>query len=284
MIELSYQFETDPGAEFVIPQGLATPHTAPTGLTLNGAHMTRLAGEPQLGQMLACCRADASEVTVRLTFAAEGGACYPEQMFSVQDSRFTRSAAQLVGESREIAARAGGGEAGLCATVQHVAGLFDYGHPEQRFYDNHTEIPQLCGMTQGSCVDINAYLIAALRGAGYEAGYIYGVFVPEEKRTWAEDGHCWVVSRYAGQCLEWDIAHFLKMGRAEIQPGLNPKPGVRLPMSHSMGWNIPALGWQDIKLVGGPCMIDAGDTQAPYGQGEPRALRIALAGYEALAG
>ena len=67
------------------------------------------------------------------------------------------------------------------------------------------------------------------------------------------------------------------MGRREIVPGLNPKPGVRLPMAHSMGWSVPELGIEDFKLMGLPLHVtDAEITDFPD-------LTFELAGYDALA-
>ena len=217
------------------------------------------------------------EVVLRWKFEKAAGA-YPEEMFIPRDNRFTRAADGIAGETRGIAQAAGGGLAGLQAIVDHVAALFDYGHPQDRFYDGHDEIPHLCDMTTGSCVDINAYLIAALRSAGYEAGYIYGLFVPEEKRTWAEGGHCWVVTRHAGVVQEWDIAHHLKMGLRKVRPALNPKPGVRVPLGHSMGWDVPALHLKEVKLMGLPLWITESGPEVPDD------LSLTLDGYDLLAG
>ncbi|WP_346909390.1 transglutaminase-like domain-containing protein [uncultured Roseibium sp.] len=131
------------------------------------------------------------------------------------------------------------------AIVNDVAEKFVYGHPEVRFNDGLEEIPYLsCGVTEGSCVDINTYLIACLRAAGFEAGYMTGYFFPEEKNGCCDDMHCWVVTRHNGVVLEWDIAHHLKMGTREICCGLNPKPGSRVAMAHSMGLDFPQPGHQ----------------------------------------
>jgi hypothetical protein len=275
MICLTYSFAARDGAEFVVPMGVPTPHAAPVGFEMSGARM-RAVGAPGQAQMLAVGTPEDARITISVRFQASGPD-YPDAMFRPVDSRFTRSAAALAGEARSIAEAAGGGRAGLHAIVQHVAGLFDYGHPEQRFYDGYTEIPQLCDMTAGSCVDINAYLIAALRSAGYEAGYIYGAFVPETKRSWCEDGHCWVITRLDGVCEAWDIAHFLKMGRRTVTPALNPRPGVRLPMAHGMGWTVPELGLQDVKVMGTPYWLSEGDLSVPDD------LEIRLDGYDVLA-
>lgn len=235
------------GASLVVPMGLATPDVSPIRTTVTGADVS-LAGDAHNGQQVLVLSPTAAQVEVETQFALTGPA-YPEAMFAVRDSRYTRMAADLRGDAQRIAAEAGGGEAGLNALVQSCAALFTYGHPEEKFYDGAEEVPQICSLTTGSCIDINLYLIALLRAAGYEAGYITGYFIPAEKRTHAEDGHCWVVSRHDGLCQEWDIAHHLKMGSTRIAPGLNPKPGVRLPFAHSMGWTLPALGVTDTKLI-----------------------------------
>ena len=68
--------------------------------------------------------------------------------------------------------------------------------------------------------------------------------------------HCWVVTRDKTHGYrEWDIAHFLKMGRRDVHAGLNPKPGRRAAISHSMGHTVPALGIEDVKLFAEPIWI-----------------------------
>jgi hypothetical protein len=143
------------------------------------------------------------------------------------------------------------------------------------------EVPFLsCGLTEGSCIDINGYLIAALRAAGFEAGYVTGYFFPVEKRDRCDDMHCWVVSRHQGVVLEWDIAHHLKRGTIKIRPGLNPKPGLRFAVAHSMGLDFPELGVWEMKLLAEPVWVDASrfvwtsmkDTRLPM-SGEPAASR-----------
>lgn len=274
MIEVTMRFAAQEG-RFTAPLGMMTPHGAPLAFHAEGARLTTVCA-PNVAQHLALGEPEAEEVALRWTFAPQGGA-YPTEMFIRLDNRYTRAATGIAGETRAIAEAAGGGLAGLQAIVDHVAGLFDYGHPENRFYDGYDEIPHLCDMATGSCVDINAYLIAGLRGAGYEAGYIYGLFVPESKRDWAEDGHCWVVTRHAGVEQCWDIAHHLKMGQRKVDPGLNPRPGVRLALGHSMGWDVPSLGLDAIKVMALPLWITEGGPQVPQD------MKISLSGYDILA-
>lgn len=275
MIALTMTFDAEPGAEIVAPMGLPTPAVSPLALSCEGARL-RIVGAPNVAQMLVSASVEAHRVALRYEFAP-GGPAYPEQLFRATDSRFTRAAVELASEAREVADAAGGGAAGLQAIVDHVAALFDYGHPDERFYDGHDVIPHLCGTTRGSCVDINAYLIAALRSAGFEAGYAYGAFIPEEKKISCADPHCWVVTRHADLVQEWDVAHHLKMGSRVVRPALNPKPGVRVALSHSMGWEVPSLGIADAKIVGAPMLLQDGALTRAKG------LTIAFEGYEDLA-
>lgn len=272
-ISLSVEMPARAGARLLAPLGLATPHAAPVGVTVEGAE-TALAADPGSAQhaLLLTPTGDRLRITWRY---ALGGAPYPEAMFTPPGSRFTRSADALIAEARGIAD--GIDPAGIKALADHVAGLFSYGHPEQRFNDGHDEIPQICALTVGSCVDINAYFIACCRAAGYQAGYVTGYFIPDEKCSHCEDMHCWVVTRAGGLVQEWDIAHHLKLGTGDIRPGLNPKPGVRLPMAHSMGLSFPEIGLRDLKLLGEPWWLD------PDGTVTRADLAITLRGYSALA-
>lgn len=273
-IELTMRMAAQEGL-LCAPVGLSTPRVATVSVSVEGAAV-RLIADPTNGQTAMALTPTAEDVTIRWGYRL-GGAAYPEAMFAPRDSRYIRAAAALAEEARGIASAAGGGRAGLRALVDHVTGLFRYGHPEERFYEGSDDIPQLCGLTEGSCVDINAYLIAAARAAGYEAGYMTGCFIPEGKRDWCEDMHCWVVTRVDGVVQDWDIAHHLKMGVARVEPGLNPRPGVRVPLSHSMGWVLPDIGVADLKLLAEPLWFRDGR----WLDAEPR---ITLAGYDLLAG
>ncbi|MGR3714038.1 MAG: transglutaminase-like domain-containing protein [Shimia sp.] len=274
MIALDVTVGRKDDAVLVAPSGFSTPDVAPKSLEVSGGAQS-LVHDAQSGQAAAVVQPEAEQVRFRWQFS-RGGAAYLEAMFQQRDSRFTRSAWALAGEMRDIVDGAATERAGLERIVRHVTGLFQYGHGNAQFYEGHDEMPQLCGLTRGSCVDINAYLIACCRAVGIEAGYVTGYFVPEEKKTHCTDMHCWVVTRADDEVLEWDIAHHMKMGVDQIEPGLNPKPGVRVAMSHSMGWNLPALGVVDLKLLAEPMWRFAN------GSWERAALDIELEGYDAL--
>jgi len=246
------------GRALIAPIGMPSPHqtlmqTATDDVPM---HFTR---ETQTGQSVIVVPPVGLAVRSTITFRyqlAEGGTAYPETMFLTRDSKFTRAADALIDNAQAVVAGSGNAREVIDAVVAHTAQAFTYGHPEERFYEGCDEVPMLgCGVTAGSCVDINVYLIAALRSVGIEAGYAAGYFFPEEKNGTCEDMHCWVVTRADDEVLEWDIAHHLKLGTRDIKPGLNPKPGVRYAISHSMGWDIPALGVRDAMLLCEPMWV-----------------------------
>jgi hypothetical protein len=242
------------GAAFA-PAGVSSPQAECLGCTVTGGALRRLR-EPTSGQEILLVDPDADEVTFRYTFADHPGR-YPEAIFHPAPSRYTRAAAALVDEARQIA---GTGDDLTRATriARHVAERFDYGHPEQKFTDGFDHVPHLaCGLTEGSCVDIHTYFLASLRAAGIEAGYVVGYFFPEVGDC--TSGHCWAVTRTAGQTQEWDISHFLQIGRRDAGPALNPKGGYRVPVGHSSALSQPEIGFADIKLLVEPMVMKGGE-------------------------
>ncbi len=274
MIELTVSLPAIDGAHLLAPTGLATPRSAPVGVDVDGAAW-RLVADPTSAQTALWLTPKADRITLRWRYAGHG-APHPEAMFTPRDNRFTRAATALTDEARDIASQAGGGACGIKALADHVAGMFRYGHVARPFNDGHDAIPQLCQMTTGSCVDINAYFIAVCRAAGYQAGYVTGYFIPREKRDHCDDMHCWVVTRVGARVQAWDIAHHLKTGRTRVAPGLNPRPGVRVAMAHSMGLNFPEVGIGDMKLLAEPVWIDG------KGDWTRTDLTISLSGYDLL--
>ena len=219
--------------------------------------------EASTGQPVSLLRTKGPRVSLRLRFDEEARAPYPDEVFVANPSRFTRFADALAEEALDAAGDLTGlarARAIACATAER----FTYGHPEVPVGYGYDAVQPLgCGMTEGSCVDINTYFIAALRAAGIEAGYITGYFFPEEKGGTCTDGHCWVVTRIDGETQEWDIAHHLKLGTRDIAPGLNPKPGFRAATFHSMGLGFPSLGLSEIKALIEPVAV-IGERVVPF--------------------
>ncbi len=257
---------TEPCTDPVLaPAGLSVPGQAVTRLTVTGGDIVAVSTEPELGLGAALIVPTGGPVTLQYAVEkVQSAAGYPESAFWPRVNRHTMPADALAAASRTIADEAGGGRAGITALVAEAQGRFAYAHPDRKFNDGLDAIPYLsCGMTPGSCVDINTYLVASLRAAGYEAAYFYGYFFPEERGGRTDDGHCWVVTRHEGEVLEWDIAHHLKAGLGLAQPCLNPRPGERVALTHSMGHRY-ALPGQDValKLLGEPVRLPAGGAPA----------------------
>ncbi|NJM82177.1 MAG: transglutaminase domain-containing protein [Tabrizicola sp.] len=243
-------------AQLIAPAGLPSPYGCPVGVTVDGG-AARVVSEQASGQSALGVAPEADAVTFRYRFIDAPGR-YPEAMFRPTPSRFTRATDALRAEALDLA-----GTGDPLTRARHiacgVAERFTYGHPEVRFTDGKDEVPALgCGLTEGSCVDINTYFIAALRASGIEAGYATGYFFPSEKRDWCSDGHCWVVTRIGGATQEWDIAHHLKLGSRNVHPALNPKPGFRVALAHSMGLTFPAVGLVDLKALIEPMAVTGG--------------------------
>ncbi|MAU51066.1 MAG: hypothetical protein CMN17_01560 [Roseovarius sp.] len=224
-----------PGTQVLAPAGMATPEEAVITATVTGGRIAAVLLETGLGLAALRIEAAGGSLAVGHEIVPEG-APYPEVIFAPRTTPYTVAAEDLAQASREIARAAGGGMAGIAALVAEAEARFAYAHPEIRFNDGTDEVPYLsCGLTPGSCVDINTYLVASLRAAGYEAGYVYGHFFPAEKGGVTDDMHCWVITRHAGEIRHWDIAHHMKAGLGPTRPALNPRPGWRVALGHSMG-------------------------------------------------
>lgn len=236
------------------PVGLSSPASVCVGCEVTGGRVQRLT-EATSGQELLLVTPEEVEVRFRYDYSGQPGT-YPEAIFHPAPSRFTRAAAAMVDEARQIAGT-GDDLTRAIRIARHVAERFDYGHPEQKFTDGYDHVPHLaCGLTQGSCVDIHTYFLASLRAVGIEAGYVVGYYFPELGAC--TSGHCWAVTRTSGQVQEWDISHVLQIGRRDAGPALNPKGGFRVPVGHSMGLSQPEIGFADLKLLVEPMVMRDG--------------------------
>lgn len=269
---LTCRFEARSGMLYLAPTGVTVPYESVSGLEVDGGRVVSVVPAQGLEQSAVVIAAEGAEVTLRYaTGPAVPGFAYPQMAFTPVPNRYTRAATELTADAQEKARQMrakGGDEAAVCiALAEDARARFAYDHPEKRFNDGHNAVPYLaCGMTPGSCVDINTYFIASLRAAGMQAGYIYGYFFPEERDVENDgrivhhtiDGHCWVVTRHVSadgdvQYLEWDIAHHMKAGLGVVGPALNPRPGRRIAMTHSMGHRYLVDGkYIDLKTLGMP--------------------------------
>jgi transglutaminase-like putative cysteine protease len=246
-----------PGTEGPVfaPAGVSSPASVCSGCTVTGGRVERLS-EATSGQEVLLVAPEGAEVTFRYDYSGQPGT-YPEAIFHPVPSRYTRAAPALEEEARQIAGT-GDDLARALRIARATAERFDYGHPERKFTDGFDHVPHLtCRLTEGSCVDIHTYFLASLRAAGIEAGYVVGYFFPEVGDC--TSGHCWAVTRIGGQTQEWDISHFLQIGRRDAGPALNPKGGFRLPVGHSTALCHPGIGFADLKLLVEPVMMRDGE-------------------------
>ncbi len=252
------------GARLLAPAGMATPAEAVAAASITGRRIAAVLPEPELG--LAALEIEAEGGPLTLSYEiAPGGPAYPDIMFAPRATRYTTPADDLAQASVEVARAAGGGMAGIAALVAEAEARFAYAHPDVRFNDGTEAVPYLsCGLTPGSCIDINTYLVASLRAAGFEAGYVYGYFFPAEKGGVTDDMHCWVVTRHAGVVQHWDIAHHMKAGLGPARDALNPRPGWRVALGHSMGHRYGhGAGAVTLKLLAEPVLIGADGKPGP---------------------
>lgn len=257
--QVTYQANLPEGATQVLaPSGLETPHAKSVGFEAKNASLEPVL-EETTNQSAWLVTPEDGQLNLTYSFEGSAGEAYNDAIFVPHPSRYSRVADELIDEVAQIAPDAKGLDRAIaiaCATAEK----FTYGHPLKRFNDGMDAVPALgCGLTEGSCVDINTYFLASLRAAGIEAGYITGFFFPAEKGDHCEDGHCWVVTRIDGQTHEWDIAHHLKMGTRNIRPALNPKPGQRAACFFGMGLAFPSVGQPDVKALIEPIAIAEGN-------------------------
>ena len=248
-------------AELLVPTGIATPHDRVTGVEVHGGVISRYVAAEGLGLGALVVRPTAATIHVGYAIAAPTTAHYPEDAFRPRRTRYTVATPALAAASRAIVSAAGGGRQAIQALAEEVQARFVYDHPPRKFNDGHETMPLVRGITPGSCIDIHSYFVASLRAVGIEAAYLYGYYFAEAGEGVARDMHCWVVTRHAGELLEWDIAQHSKMALGTVRPALNPLPGRRVAIGHSMAHRYAlAAGEIELKLLAKPQWISAGGT------------------------
>lgn len=111
------------------------------------------------------------------------------------------------------------------AIVECLKNKYRYQH------GTNSDLPLTCDLLVGNCLDINVAFIRLLRTAGIRSAYYIGYFFEAGKAQECDDWHCWVDTLSERGYESWDIAHFLKRGRSDVGPALNPIPGMRVALS-----------------------------------------------------
>lgn len=175
---------------------------------------------------------------VRIAFTFDlGDFDAPAWVWAGQDNAHTRPSPGLEAEARRLVAGAATERDALRRLVADTVEHFGYGHVDARFNDGCAEVPLVCGLATGSCVDINTYLLASARAVGLTGQYVAGYWFHPEKTATA-DMHCWLAFAPDGALEFWDVAHGLKWADtlgARVEAGLNPAGGRRVAMSCGRG-------------------------------------------------
>jgi len=229
----------------LFPQALSTPHQHFVSLDIEGGSATQALSELSSGQNAIFLGDTTASPRLTYTLREDGSPNAPSD-YANFDNRYTRASVDLHSTVQKLMDE--NPESTVQRIVTHTASLFDYGHPTQRFNDGHNEVPVIaCGTAKGSCVDINTYLITALRVAEIPTVYFAGYFFPQERGGITNDMHCWVATWTNNRgWQEWDIAHHMKMGLGadEVRPGYNPKPGRRFALSYGRGLTFDIHGME----------------------------------------
>ena len=171
----------------------------------------------------------------------------PVRHFDLADNRFTRASPELKQTVIELTSSASNQRDALRRLVDFTASLFEYDHPPVKFYDGMDDIPMLSCSTKGSCTDIHSFLISSLRVIGVPCTYYAGYFFPASSAPTATGFHCWVTTLADGVHEDWDFAKYLKVGRRDVLPALNPvTPGVRLAMGCGRGLRFAVAGHEAV--------------------------------------
>lgn len=179
----------------------------------------------------------------RLSYAVSLGDPYEQEFcacdwaWELERNRYTMAAPSLLELAQKVAIGATSEREALRRIVEDAAAVFSYGHAPERFNDACDAVPKLCGTTQGSCVDINTYILAAALAIGIKGQYVAGYWLHPEK-TETHDMHCWLAFEPDGELVFWDLAHGMKWAAtlgARIEEGLNPAGGRRIAMSCGRG-------------------------------------------------
>lgn len=249
-----------PGARLMVSAGVPSPVEDVTGVEVEGARIEAVLAEDRGGAPALLLRAEAATVAVIWRLGPPLTGAYPEAAFAPRANAWDRASPGLAALARDIADRAGGGEAAVAALAHAAQARFAYGHPAVRFDEGLDAVPALGGAkVEGSCVDIHGWFVAALRAAGIEAAYIHGHFFPAERGGFTCDMHCWTAVRVDGVTREWDVAHHVKHGLGPAAPGRDPRPGVRVALGHGkgQGWRLPDGRRVATKLLSEPMTLDA---------------------------
>jgi transglutaminase-like putative cysteine protease len=219
----------------IVPLGIDTEFQRFQSFEVPSGWDTTIVAESRTRQRAAVLQPPHRSATAQLrhTFSSSGSAL-PNEAYTPEDTALTTAATELAHASCNIARAAGGGLEGISAIVADTSARFDYGQVPmaERWYYGRDAIP-IVACTAGNCIDINTYLVAALRAANYDATYLTCYFFDDSLKGTAIGMHCWVRTRHGAITQDWDIAHFKKANRTDVSAMMNPIPGQRFALART---------------------------------------------------
>lgn len=179
-------------------------------------------------------------------FSSNGRGLAPAA-FVPEGCSLTTAAAELAEVARSLATAEANGPDGIGRIVADTSERFSYAKVAEadRWYHGRDAVPAVA-CASGNCIDINTYLVAALRAAGYDAAYLTCYFFPDEPGPAPAGMHCWVRTRCGALVQDWDIAHFKKAGRTDVHAVLDPIPGRRFALSYGRSHVYP---WRGLEIA-----------------------------------
>ena len=200
---------------------------------------------------------DPQELSIGYRFNEQPGSP-PEWLWSLPRSPFAPSP-ELADQARDVTA---GKSQKVRALVDHTVAHFEYTHPEVSILQGRETVPAVCGLTEGSCVDIHTYFISALAAVGSEATYLHGYYFREQE-TVSPGFHCWLATRDEQGIRNWDLSHALIYNRIPAVDGLNPHPGRRVVVGagKDLRFDLDGLGVECHILCHPALVADDGTTR-----------------------
>lgn len=233
-VELAEGAASHNAVALIAPLGIDTEFQRFRAFEAPAGWLATIVAEERTGQLAAILVPSDRNAFARIrhTFA-DSPSRLDQDAYVPEDTPLARAAAELASDACRIAAEAGCGRAGIRAIVADTSARFDYGEvpPEQRWYHGQDAVPQVA-CASGNCIDINTYLVAALRAAGYPTAYLTCYFFDDDPSGIDSGMHCWVRTSADGVVEDWDIAHFKKVGRSDVAAALNPVPGRRFALAY----------------------------------------------------
>lgn len=218
-------------ADLILAIPFDTPEQRVTGVSVSGTASVSELRARNSGQRALCLTVKEGALPVVSLDIAEAPGRYPDWLFTPTGGAHETPSTVLAELVAGIAPVSLPAAERVARIVGHVEARFTYGVRAVGLGDDADAMPALaCGTHLGTCIDMHAYLVAALRAGGVAAAYVSGVFFAEGDAE-SVPGHCWCAVQAEGVPHHWDVAHFLKYGLGPVRPVLNPKPGCRFALS-----------------------------------------------------